>query len=189
MLPKKNQKKSQQTSKANSKAPSKINTPQIPGTPLEAIPAKPLGAAVVGINFGQSASSIALINKDGPQTVLQTMMVSNRYPVLSRSLGVKHSVAIDLKASKQGGWIPKLTGAIFKSIHGKALFNSAPIIDKDGKPAYLIKPDAGEESNNARAKQILTVTDIATKYLSTLLVSRGVAKNCDSSSCTCCKVK
>ncbi|POW20807.1 hypothetical protein PSHT_03127 [Puccinia striiformis] len=170
MLPKKNQKKSQQTSKANSKAPSKINTPQIPGTPLEAIPAKPLGAAVVGINFGQSASSIALINKDGPQTVLQTMMVSNRYPVLSRSLGVKQYDQ-------------------FKSIHGKALFNSAPIIDKDGKPAYLIKPDAGEESNNARAKQILTVTDIATKYLSTLLVSRGVAKNCDSSSCTCCKVK
>ncbi|POW08501.1 hypothetical protein PSHT_09540 [Puccinia striiformis] len=174
MPPKENQKKSQQTSKANSKAPSKINTPQIPGTPLEAIPAKPLGAAVVGINFGQSASSIALINKDGPQTVLQTMMVSNRYPVLSRSLGVKHSVAIDLKPSKQGGWIPKLTGQLydqFKSIHGKALFNSAPIIDKDGKPAYLIKPDAGEESNNARAKQILTVTDIATKYLSTLLVS------------------
>ncbi|POW10421.1 hypothetical protein PSTT_06088 [Puccinia striiformis] len=161
MPPKENQKKSQQTSKANSKAPSKINTPQIPGTPLEAIPAKPLGAAVVGINFGQSASSIALINKDGPQTVLQTMMY------------VGNPARYDQ----------------FKSIHGKALFNSAPIIDKDGKPAYLIKPDAGEESNNARAKQILTVTDIATKYLSTLLVSCGVAKNCDSSSCTCCKVK
>ncbi|KNE93456.1 hypothetical protein PSTG_13179 [Puccinia striiformis f. sp. tritici PST-78] len=181
MLPKENQKKSQQTSKANSKAPSKINTPQIPGTPLEAIPAKPLGAAVVGINFGQSASSIALINKDGPQTVLQTMMVSNRYPVLSRSLGVKQVVGFQ---NLQGQLYDQ-----FKSIHGKALFNSAPIIDKDGKPAYLIKPDAGEESNNARAKQILTVTDIATKYLSTLLVSCGVAKNCDSSSCTCCKVK
>ncbi|KAH9462600.1 hypothetical protein Pst134EB_006488 [Puccinia striiformis f. sp. tritici] len=171
MPPKENQKKSQQTSKANSKAPSKINTPQIPGTPLEAIPAKPLGAAVVGINFGQSASSIALINKttdciandDGKQQIPSVISVS----------GSETRQLYDQ----------------FKSIHGKALFNSAPIIDKDGKPAYLIKPDAGEESNNARAKQILTVTDIATKYLSTLLVSCGVAKNCDSSSCTCCKVK
>ncbi|KAI9618979.1 hypothetical protein H4Q26_012238 [Puccinia striiformis f. sp. tritici PST-130] len=188
MPPKENQKKSQQTSKANSKAPSKINTPQIPGTPLEAIPAKPLGAAVVGINFGQSASSIALINKDRPQTVLQTMMVSNRYPVLSRSLGVKQSVGFYYSVVGFQNLQRQLYDQ-FKSIHGKALFNSAPIIDKDGKPAYLIKPDAGEESNNARAKQILTVTDIATKYLSTLLVSCGVAKNCDSSSCTCCKVK
>ncbi|KAH9466823.1 hypothetical protein MJO28_000561 [Puccinia striiformis f. sp. tritici] len=179
MPPKKNQKKSQQTSKANSKAPSKVNTPQIPGTPLEAIPAKPLGAAIVGINFGQTASSIALINKDGTADCIANDDGERQIPSVISFSGSETYVGnparlqlIRNQANTVVGF-RNLLGQTYdqvKSIHGKALFNSAPIIDKDGEPAYLIKPDAGEESNNAPAEQILTVTDIATKYLSTLLM-------------------
>ncbi|KNZ60696.1 hypothetical protein VP01_1516g2 [Puccinia sorghi] len=151
MPPKKSQKKSQQTSKANSKVPSKVNTPQPPGTPLEALPSKPLEPAVVGINFGQTASSIAIINKYvGNPARLQ--LIRNQFNTI---VGFRN-------------FIGKSYDEV-KSLHPQTLFNSAPVINKDGQPAYLIKPDSGEEHNGASTEQVLTVSDVATKYLSTLL--------------------
>lgn len=73
MPPKRNQKKggssqaSRTASKVASKVPSRQDTP-VPGTPASE-PAKPVwqGETVVGINFGQTASSIAVINKVRPK--------------------------------------------------------------------------------------------------------------------------
>ncbi|KAA1108857.1 Hsp70 protein that interacts with Zuo1p [Puccinia graminis f. sp. tritici] len=178
MPPKKNQKKSQQTSKANSKAPSKVNTPQPPGTPLEAVPSKPLGPAVVGINFGQTASSIALINKDGTADCIANDDGERQIPSVISFSGsetyVGNPARLQLIRNQANTIVGfrNLLGKSYdevKSTQTKTLFNSAPIINKDGQPAYLIKPCAGEEANDGSAEQVLTVTDIATKYLSTLL--------------------
>lgn len=70
MPPKRQQKKgssqaSRNASKAASKVPSRQDTP-VPGTPNnEANQPKYEGQTVVGIDFGQTASSIAVINKVG----------------------------------------------------------------------------------------------------------------------------
>lgn len=51
----------------------------------------------------------------------------------------------------------------------KPLYNSAPIINKDGQPAYVIKVQPNEESPDVVDEQTKTVTEITTKYLETLL--------------------
>ena len=178
MPPKKNQKKSQQTSKANSKVPSKVNTPQQPGTPLEALPSKPLGPAIVGINFGQTASSIALINKDGTADCIANDDGERQIPSVISFSGSETYVGNPARLQLIRNQANTIVG--FRNLLGKsydevkstqteALFNSAPVINKDGQPAYLIKPCVGEESNDESAEQVLTVADIATRYLETLL--------------------
>ncbi|PLW45782.1 hypothetical protein PCASD_04779 [Puccinia coronata f. sp. avenae] len=178
MPPKKSQKKSQQNSKANSKAPSKVGTPQPPGTPLEALPSKPLGPAIIGINFGRTASSIALINKDGTADCIANDDGERQIPSVISFSGSETYVGNPARLQLIRNHANTIVGFRdfigksydeVKSVCSETLYNSAPIINKDGQPAYLIKPDSGEEVTNGSAEQALTVNEIATKYLGTLL--------------------
>lgn len=176
MPPKKNQKKSQQASKATSKAASKVSTPQPPGTPSETLPPKPLGPAIVGINFGQTASSIALINKDGTADCIANDDGERQIPSVISFSGNQTYVGNPARLQLIRNQANTIVG--FRNLLGKSydelksikpLYNSAAIINKDGESAYSIKPDSSEDPNEKSTEQILTVKDITAKYLHTLL--------------------
>ncbi|CAH7686928.1 heat shock protein cognate 2 [Phakopsora pachyrhizi] len=177
MPAKKNAKKSSQGGKASSKATSKVSTPQPPGTPLEALPPKKLGTVVVGINFGQTASSIALINKDGTADCIANDDGERQIPSVISFAGTQMYVGNPARQQLIRNQANTVVG--FRNLLGKSydevksikpLYNSAAIVNKDGEPAYLIKPPSDDETNEVINEQLLTVADVTAKYLQTLLM-------------------
>ncbi|KAG0148121.1 hypothetical protein CROQUDRAFT_655247 [Cronartium quercuum f. sp. fusiforme G11] len=176
MPPKKNQKKSSQGSKNASKAVSKAATPQPPGTPLEALPLQKPSTIVVGINFGQTASSIALISKDGSADCIANDDGDRQIPSVVSFSGsqvyIGNPARLQLVRNQSNTIVGfrNLLGKTYEDVKTvKPLYNSAPIINKDGEPAYSIKIQMDENSSETVDEQIKTVTEINTKYLETLL--------------------
>lgn len=176
MPPKKNQKKSNQGSKSASKVVSKAATPQTPGTPLEAVPPPKPSTIVVGINFGQTASSVSLINKDGSADCIANDDGERQIPSVVSYSGAQvyigNPARLQLVRNQANTIVGfrNLLGKTFEQVKDvKPLYNSAPLINKDGQPAYSIKIQADEDSPESAQEHIKTVTEINTKYLETLL--------------------
>ncbi|MBW0471978.1 hypothetical protein O181_011693 [Austropuccinia psidii MF-1] len=175
MPPKRNQKKSQTASKTTSKAPSKVSTPQVPGTPLEVLPPKPLGTAIVGINFGQTSSSLAIINKDGTADCLANDDGERQIPSVISFSGSQTYVGNPARLQLVRNQANTIVG--FRNLLGKSfdqvksikpLYNSGSIVNKDGQPAFLIRSESDDAAANAPTEQLWTVADITKKYLETL---------------------
>ncbi|GAA5855663.1 hypothetical protein JCM9279_003296 [Rhodotorula babjevae] len=169
MPPKRGQKGSKQSSKAPSKAaskaPSGANTPRAPTEPQTPIKQAP---GLLGLNFGQSFSSVAIIDKEGLADCIANDDGERQIASALSFSGTEEYYGVPARVQLVRN--PKNTILAFRNLLGKTYAevkdvkqpcNSAPIVDKDGQPAFTV------EINGAATT--LTAHDCAVRFLRVLL--------------------
>ncbi|GAA6012336.1 hypothetical protein JCM11491_007098 [Sporobolomyces phaffii] len=165
MPPKRNQ-KSKQNSKQSSKAPSKA--PSGAATPAQRAEPVQLAPGLLGLNFGQSFSSVAIIDKEGladcianddGERQIASALSFNGTEVYS---GVPARAQLVRNASNTILAFRDLLGKSYDEVKDvKQPCNSAPIVDSDGKPAFTVEIDGKPTT--------LTVHEVVVRYLRVLL--------------------
>jgi len=161
MAPNKKGVKKQQSNKATPVA-SGASTPAVRAEPVKA------GPAYIGINFGQSFSSIAVINKegladciandDGERQIASALSFNGE----EEYSGVPARVQLVRNAQNTIVGFRNLLGKSYDQVKSvKQPVNSAPIVDHNGEPAFTVQI-------NDQATT-LTAHEVAVRYLKVLL--------------------
>lgn len=161
MAPNKKGGKKQQSNKPTPAA-SGASTPAVRAEPVKAAP------AYIGINFGQSFSSIAVINKegladciandDGERQIASALSFNGE----EEYSGVPARVQLVRNAANTIVGFRNLLGKTYNEVKSvKQPVNSAQIVDSNGEPAFTVQI-------NDQATT-LTAHQVAVRYLSVLL--------------------
>ncbi|GAA5967660.1 hypothetical protein JCM3765_005843 [Sporobolomyces pararoseus] len=165
MPPKRNQ-KSKQNSKQSSKAPSKA--PSGAATPAQQVEPKVNAPGLLGLNFGQSFSSVAIIDKEGladcianddGERQIASALSFNGTEVYS---GVPARAQLVRNAENTILAFRNLLGKSYDEVKDtKQPCNSAPIVDSNGQPAFTVSIDDKPTT--------LTVHEVVVRFLRVLL--------------------
>ncbi|GAA5909834.1 ribosome-associated complex protein SSZ1 [Sporobolomyces salmoneus] len=165
MPPKRNQ-KSKQNSKQSSKAPSKA--PSGAATPAQQVEPKANAPGLLGLNFGQSFSSVAIIDKEGladcianddGERQIASALSFNGSEVYS---GVPARAQLVRNAENTILAFRNLLGKSYAEVKDvKQPCNSAPIVESNGQPAFTVTINEKPTT--------LTVHDCVVRYLRVLL--------------------
>ncbi|KAI5480491.1 protein of heat shock protein 70 family [Pseudohyphozyma bogoriensis] len=160
MAPKKGQKKSN--------APSRVATPSGANTPVKIEREEEKKPALVGINFGQSFSSIAVINKEGladcianddGERQIATALSFNGEEEYS---GVPARVQLVRNNDNTILAFRNLLGKTYEQVKSvQQPSNSAPIVDSNGAPAFTVAINGTPTT--------LTVHEVSVRFLKVLL--------------------
>ncbi|ORY92717.1 Hsp70 protein-domain-containing protein [Leucosporidium creatinivorum] len=159
MAPKKG---SKQQSKQASRAPSGASTPAVRAEPVKLAP------AAAGINFGQSFSSVAVINKEGLADCIanddgeRQIASALSFNGIEEYSGVPARVQLVRNAQNTILNFRNLLGKTYDEVKSvKQPYNSAPIVDANGVPAFTVEIDGKPTT--------LTAHECAVRYLTVLL--------------------
>ncbi|GAA5825788.1 hypothetical protein JCM11251_000369 [Rhodosporidiobolus azoricus] len=169
-MPPKGKKGSKQASKANtpkgskpaSKAPSGVSTPAVQAEPVKAAP------GLLGLNFGQSFSSVAIIDKEGLADCIANDDGERQIATALSFSGSEFYSGVPARAQLVRN--ARNTILAFRDLLGKTYAevkdvkqpsNSAPIIDSNGSPAFTVEIDGKDTT--------LTAHDCAVRFLRVLL--------------------
>ncbi|BGP31858.1 Hsp70 protein that interacts with Zuo1p [Rhodotorula toruloides] len=169
MPPKRNQKGSNKSSKAPSKvaskAPSGASTPALrtePQTPVKLAP------GLVGLTFGQSFSSVAVIDKEGLADCIANDDGERQIATALSFSGSEFYSGIPARAQLVRN--AENTVLAFRNLLGKTYdevkdvkqpSNSAPVVDSNGVPAFKVDIDG--------TATVLTAHDCAVRFLRVLV--------------------
>ncbi|GAA5997808.1 ribosome-associated complex protein SSZ1 [Rhodotorula paludigena] len=168
MPPKRNQKGSKQSSKAPSKAASKA--PSGASTPRAVEPQTPvkLAPGLLGLNFGQSFSSVAIIDKEGLADCIanddgeRQIATALSFSGSEKYSGVPARVQLVRNAQNTILAFRNLLGKTYAEVKDvKQPCNSAPIVDANSQPGFTVEID-GQPTT-------LTAHDCAVRFLRVLL--------------------
>ncbi|GAA5981941.1 hypothetical protein JCM10908_004678 [Rhodotorula pacifica] len=170
MPPKRNQKGSAKSSKAPSKAASKAPSKAPSGASTPALQAEPVQRApgLLGVNFGQAFSSVAIIDKegladciandDGERQIASALSFSGS----EFYSGVPARTQLVRNAANTILGFRNLLGKTYDEVKDvKQPCNSAPIVDSNGVPAFKVQIDGNET--------VLTAHECAVRFLRVLL--------------------
>ncbi|KAM0787669.1 hypothetical protein ACM66B_003732 [Microbotryomycetes sp. NB124-2] len=165
MAPKKGQKGSSKKSTANnSRVASGTATPQ----PRELEQVKDTRPAACGINFGQSFSSVAVINKEGLADCIANDDGERQIATALSFNGTEEYSGVPARTQLVRNPANTILG--FRNLLGKTYdevksvkqpHNSAPIVDHNGQPAFTVEFDGKPLT--------LTAHECAVRYLKVLL--------------------
>ncbi|KAK4047001.1 Hsp70 protein that interacts with Zuo1p [Microbotryomycetes sp. JL201] len=165
MAPKKGQKGSSKKSTANnSRVASGTATPQ----PREVEQVKDTRPAACGINFGQSFSSVAVINKEGLADCIANDDGERQIATALSFNGTEEYSGVPARTQLVRNPANTILG--FRNLLGKTYdevksvkqpHNSAPIVDHNGEPAFTVEYDGKPLT--------LTAHECAVRYLKVLL--------------------
>ncbi|GAA6062100.1 hypothetical protein JCM10212_002350 [Sporobolomyces blumeae] len=169
MPPKRNQ-KSKQNSKQSSKAPSKApsNAPSGTATPASRPEPVQLAPGLVGLNFGQSFSSVAIIDKEGLADCIANDDGERQIASALSFNGTEEYYGVPARAQLVRN--AANTVLAFRNLLGKSYAevkdvkqpcNSAPIVDSNGQPAFTVQIDDKAVT--------LTAHDCAVRFLRVLV--------------------
>ncbi|GAA5906046.1 hypothetical protein JCM6882_003544 [Rhodosporidiobolus microsporus] len=169
-MPPKGKKGSKQSSKAPSKAASKAPSKAPSGASTPAVQAEPVKAApgLLGLNFGQSFSSVAIIDKEGLADCIANDDGERQIATALSFSGSEFYSGVPARAQLVRN--AKNTILAFRNLLGKTFAevkdvkqpsNSAPIVDSNGAPAFTVEIDGKETT--------LTAHDCAVRFLRVLL--------------------
>ncbi|GAA5861006.1 hypothetical protein JCM8547_008004 [Rhodosporidiobolus lusitaniae] len=166
MAPQKGKKGSKQSSKAPSKAASKAPSAAPSGTatpkPVEYAP------GLLGLNFGQSFSSVSIIDKEGLADCIANDDGERQIATALSFSGSEFYSGVPARAQLVRN--AKNTILAFRNLLGKTYdevkdvkqpSNSAPIVDSNGSPAFTVDIDGTSTT--------LTAHDAAVRFLRVLL--------------------
>ncbi|BGP15863.1 hypothetical protein JCM10213_005651 [Rhodosporidiobolus nylandii] len=153
---------SKAASKAPSKAPSGVSTPALQAEPVKAAP------ALLGLNFGQSFSSVAIIDKEGLADCIANDDGERQIATALSFSGSEFYSGVPARAQLVRN--AQNTILAFRNLLGKSYAevkdvkqpsNSAPIVDSNGQPAFTVEIDGKPTT--------LTAHDCAVRFLRVLL--------------------
>ncbi|GAA6027403.1 hypothetical protein JCM8097_007834 [Rhodosporidiobolus ruineniae] len=170
MPPKRGQKGSKQSSKAPSKQASKAPSAAASGASTPALRAEPVKAApgLLGLNFGQSFSSVAIIDKEGLADCIANDDGERQIATALSFSGSEFYSGVPARAQLVRN--AQNTILAFRNLLGKSYSdvkdvkqpcNSAAIVDSNGQPAFTV--DINGTSTT------LTAHDCAVRFLRVLL--------------------
>ncbi|GAA5970974.1 hypothetical protein JCM11641_004527 [Rhodosporidiobolus odoratus] len=169
-MPPKRGQKSKQSSKAPSKAPSKATSKAPSGASTPAVQAEPVkqSPAFLGLNFGQSFSSVAIIDKEGLADCIANDDGERQIATALSFSGSEFYSGVPARAQLVRN--AQNTILAFRTLLGKTYAevkdvkqpsNSAPIVDSNGSPAFTVEIDGKSTT--------LTAHDCAVRFLRVLL--------------------
>ncbi|KAK4056846.1 Hsp70 protein that interacts with Zuo1p [Microbotryomycetes sp. JL221] len=165
MAPKKGQKGSKKSTANNSRVASGAATPASREAPE---PIKDTRPAACGINFGQSFSSVAVINKEGLADCIANDDGERQIATALSFSGTEEYSGVPARTQLVRNPANTILG--FRNLLGKTYdevksvkqpHNSAPIVDHNGQPAFTVEVDGKPLT--------LTAHECAVRYLKVLL--------------------